>query len=1036
MPDPTASHLCPECHTPLPAGRLEGMCPACFFDSAGEGDDLAGLQRGDEIARGGMGIVYEAQQFEPRRIVALKMMRPQWAENEQARERFRREARAMASLEHPAILPVYDVGESDGLPWFTMKLAAGGSLAARIRDFSCQWRRTADLMARIARALSFAHERGVLHRDVKPGNILFDADDHCHLADFGLAKHLVIEPEDLSLTLGTEVLGTPHYLAPELASGESRTATTASDIYSLGAVLYELLSGMPPYQGSSLPALLRRVADEKPRPLAEFHPPRDLRAICEKAMSREPLQRYATAREMADDLERYLRGQSVQACQPGWIESAWHWCRRHPAVAALLVLVFALLATIAIGSSLAVVQISKASREAVAARDRAETSGRRSTLSSAEGLRRARQPRFRVHALERVMAAASPDESPEMRVDRRAEAIACLAFPFLHEHDMPRHEPGWSLASVSSGQEFHAWRGKEGWRVTSGRDGHVVSHCPQPSQPLCLSRNGRWLAAQAPDGKGWQLWDLSQLEARLEANLTGVPQDLSDDGRLVAFYHQGEKVGHVIGEVRETAGGRPRFQLDFPQVSLKMRFNADASLCAVAPSSYLNDSDFPYSVRLHRCTDGSVAREMTAGMSNCIWSMAWSRDGSLLAAGERGGRTVIWSTRTGQAHHLIRGTGSDMWLMAFSEDGRYLATISDDRLMSVFDVVSGLPIGRGYEWIPHGVPQMSWSAAQPDVFGPISADAKNMYVRVGDCAFDTFSAHDSNGRALGIAVSPGDRWLVVGDSRHARLWDLHQRNSHIIFAAGLWNDFTFSPDGRWLYGAGEHGVVRWEMNDTGVNTSAPHELLPPGRHNSISLDPTGQTLAAETSNTGQLSLFKSPATEALRHDIPRAKNGAWLSLTSKSGLVVAASRSGVEVWHAESGRIVHQQKKPAFWAAFSPDDQWLVLGRERYEIWRTADWQHVETLDMRTIDTEQAHFSFSSDGRWLATGHPFGKISLWSVPQWKRFAILESPNSQPVGRFVFTPDASKIYIASTSGVIESWDLRLLDEELKKLKLEW
>jgi WD40 repeat protein len=377
-----------------------------------------------------------------------------------------------------------------------------------------------------------------------------------------------------------------------------------------------------------------------------------------------------------------------------------------------------------------------------------------------------------------------------------------------------------------------------------------------------------------------------------------------------------------------------------------------------------------------------------------------------------------------------------MWLMAFSEDGRYLATISDDRLMSVFDVVSGLPIGRGYEWIPHGVPHMSWSAAQPDVFGPISADAKNMYVRVGACAFETFSAHDSNGRALGIAVSPGGRWLAVGDSRHARLWDLHQRNSHSIFASGLWNDFTFSPDGRWLYGVGEHGVVRWEMNETGVTTSAPHELLPPGRHNSISLDPTGQTLAAETSNTGQLSLFKSPATEALRHDIPRAKNGAWLSLTSKSGLVVAASRSGVEVWHAESGRIVHQQKKPAFWATFSPDDQWLVLGRERYEIWRTTDWQHVETLDMRTIDTEQAHFTFSSDGRWLATGHPFGKISLWSVPQWKRFAILESPNSQPVGRFVFTPDASKIYIASTSGVIESWDLRLLDEELKKLKLEW
>ncbi len=623
-----------------------------------------------------------------------------------------------------------------------------------------------------------------------------------------------------------------------------------------------------------------------------------------------------------------------------------------------------------------------------------------------------------------------------MRVDRRSEAIASLAFPELHEHDLPHTDPGWALASVSSGQEFHAWRGSEGWRVTSGRDARLISQSPQLSVPLCLSRDGRWLAAQAPDNHGWQLWDLSTPEARLEVTLPGLPQDLSDDGSLVAYYHQGEKKGQVVAEVRETSGGRKRFHLDFPQVSLKMRFNADAGLCAIAPSSYLNESEFPYSVRLHRCTDGSMAHELTEGMTNCIWSMAWSRDGHLLAAGERGGSAVIWNTHTGHPRHLLRGTGSDMWLMAFSEDGTRLATISDDRLMTVFDVVSGLPMGRGYEWTPHGVPQMNWSASEPDVFGPISADEKNMYVRVEACAFSTFAAHDSNGRSLGIAVSAGGRWLAVGDSRHARLWDLHQRNSHRIFASGLWNDFAFSPNGRWLYGAGEPGVVRWEIGDEGVVASTRHEMLPPGHHNAISIHQDGQLLAAESAHTGQLHLIQSPETAAIHRDIPRAKNGAWLALTQKSGLVAAASRTGVEVWDVETGKLVHQQKKPALWATFSPDDQWLVLGRERYEIWRTSDWKHVDTLDMRTIDPEQARFTFSADGKWLATGHPFGKISLWSVPQWQRFAILESPNSQPVGRFVFTPDASKIYIASTSGVIETWDLRRLDEELKKLKLEW
>ncbi|MEQ1748053.1 MAG: WD40 repeat domain-containing serine/threonine-protein kinase [Prosthecobacter sp.] len=1029
------NHLCPECHTPLPDGRLEGVCPACFFDSVSEGDAMTGLQRGAEIARGGMGIVYEAQQAEPKRSVALKMMRPQWAENEQARERFRREARAMASLEHPAILPVYDVGESDGLPWFTMKLASGGSLATHVSDFSGKWHRIAELMARAARALSFAHERGVLHRDVKPGNILFDAEGGCYLADFGLAKHLVIEADDLSLTLDAGVLGTPNYLAPELASGESHTATTASDIYSLGAVLYELLTGTPPYQDSSLAALLRRVADEMPRPLADFQTPHDLRAICEKAMSREPDQRYATARELAEDLERFQRGASVLARQPGYAESIWRWCRRHPAVAALLGIVFALLATIAIGSTLAVVRISKAEREAVAARDRAEANARRSTLASAEGLRRARQPRFRDHALQRVIDAAAPNEDEEMRVDRRSEAIANLAFPMLHEHDAPKTDPGWKLATVSSGQEFHAWRGKESWRVTNGRNGAVVSQSSQHSQPLCLSRNGQWLAAQSPDGRGWQLWDLTQHEARLEATLSGQPEDLSDDGALIAYYHPGT-AGTIIAEVRETRGGRLRFELPFPQVSLKMRFNAEATLCAIAPSSYLNDSDFPYSVKLHRTTDGSIERELTEGMTNCIWSMAWSRDGKLLAASERGGAAVIWNTHTSHPRQLLRGTGSDMWLMAFSEDGRRLATVSDDRLMSVIDVMSGLPMGRGYEWIPHGVPQMAWSAAEPDVFGPISADEKNMYARVDAGAFDTFSAPDSNGRVLGIAISPDSRWLVTGDSRHARLWDRQQQKAPHIFTNGLWNDFAFSPDGHWLYGAGEPGVVRWEMDAQGVQETSRHELLPAGRHNALALDASGTLLAAESADTGQLSLFQSPSTKPIRRDIARANNGAWLALTQDGGLVVAASRSGVEVWRTKTGEQVHQQKKPALWAAFSPDGQWLVLGRDRYEMWRTSDWSLAHTLDMRSINPEQARFTFSADGHWLATGHSFGKISLWSVPDWKRFAILESPNSQPVGRFTFTRDASQLYIASTSGVIETWDLKRLDEELRKLGLEW
>ncbi|MSU34415.1 MAG: hypothetical protein EXS36_04770 [Pedosphaera sp.] len=322
-----------------------------------------------------MGIVYAAEQVEPRRRVALKILLPRWVENSGVRERFRREAQAMAGLEHEAILPVYAVGETDGLPWFTMKLATGGSLAQRGPEFACQWAKVAELVARLADALGHAHERGVLHRD----------------------EHL--------------------------------------------------------------PALLRRMSDEPPRPLGDFTPapPRDLRAICEKAMAREPEHRYATARGLADDLGRFLRGELVHAREGGPTALVARWCRRHPAVASLLALVFVLTTALAVGSTVAAMTIRRAEQVAVAARDRAEASLRQSRLAEAEGLRRARQPRFRQQALERVLSAGAPGESAEMRVDRRSEAIAALALPAMHPWPLPVAPLGCTLAAMAQGHGFIAW---------------------------------------------------------------------------------------------------------------------------------------------------------------------------------------------------------------------------------------------------------------------------------------------------------------------------------------------------------------------------------------------------------------------------------------------------------------------------------------------------------------------------------------------------------------------------------------------------
>jgi eukaryotic-like serine/threonine-protein kinase len=287
----------------------------------------------EEVARGGMGIVYRARQHDPEREVALKMLLPHQAGSAELAARFRLEARTLADLEHPAILPVYQSGEHDGMPFFTMKLATGGTLAQRKQGLVGNWRAIATLMATIAEAVQFAHEHGVLHRDLKPGNILFDERERVYVSDFGLAK---LVTANSGLTRSVEFLGTPHYVAPEVAASSARGATTASDVYSLGAVLYELIAGRPPFEAEGVPALLRKIENETASFQAACSAPRDLAVICLKCLAKEPSRRYASARDMADDLHRWIGGRNILARPATPAERFTSWVRRNPALATTL----------------------------------------------------------------------------------------------------------------------------------------------------------------------------------------------------------------------------------------------------------------------------------------------------------------------------------------------------------------------------------------------------------------------------------------------------------------------------------------------------------------------------------------------------------------------------------------------------------------------------------------------------------------------------------------------------------------------------
>ena len=333
--------ICPTCGGACDPARHDGHCPVCLlaaaFDAAEEGGALGAIGGHDlieEIARGGMGVVYRARQREPERVVALKTMRGAELDSPAAIARFRQEAKAMADLEHMAILPVFAFGEQDGVPFFTMKLATGGTLARRLGDYAGKWREVAELIARIADAVQHAHTRAVLHRDLKPENILFDESDHAFVSDFGLAK--LLDSADSEITRSAAVLGTPHYLAPEIAAHDARAATTASDVWSLGVILYELLAQRRPFDGDSIPAVLRAITDTEPAPLREM--PRDLATIAMKALAKEPARRYPAASALAEDLRRWLDGKPITARSVSRREKSVLWARRNPRLATIAVI--------------------------------------------------------------------------------------------------------------------------------------------------------------------------------------------------------------------------------------------------------------------------------------------------------------------------------------------------------------------------------------------------------------------------------------------------------------------------------------------------------------------------------------------------------------------------------------------------------------------------------------------------------------------------------------------------------------------------
>src|SRR5215813_2156132 len=368
--------ICRNCGAKILSDAPQGLCTGCVLEAAigGFPDAVAGVadpghankqasykttrgaellgELGDyelleEVGRGGQGVVLRARQKSLNRIVALKVIRlGQWASKAHLK-RFRLEAEAAARLEHPGIVPIHDVGERDGSCYFSMKFVEGGQLDAVAKREPMSIRRAAELIAKVARTIHYAHEHGILHRDIKPGNILLDTKGEPHLTDFGLAR--LVESES-SVTHTLDVLGTPSYMAPEQAVGNNAAISSVTDVYGLGAVLYQLLTGQPPFAGGTTYETIRLLCDTEPRQPRLLNPKidQDLSTICLKSLEKDPNRRYSSALALAEDLERWLKHEPIQARRIGPFTRGKKWVRRNPSIAVMAAMLLALAAPLGV----------------------------------------------------------------------------------------------------------------------------------------------------------------------------------------------------------------------------------------------------------------------------------------------------------------------------------------------------------------------------------------------------------------------------------------------------------------------------------------------------------------------------------------------------------------------------------------------------------------------------------------------------------------------------------------------------------------
>ncbi len=1030
--------ICPQCGTKIDLQESGGLCLACLLNDAlmGSVDEgaigqLGGHELLELLACGGMGIVYRARKTDSDEEVALKALPRAGLLSEEAKQRFHTEAEAMSRLAHPTILPVKELGEEDGTPWFTMRLATGGSLAQRLNAYSGKWREIAELVASIAEAVQFAHERGVLHRDLKPGNILFDEGGRPMVSDFGLAKLL---DQEMDLTRTIALMGTPNYMAPELTRGGKGSATTASDVWSLGIMLYELLAGQPPFHGDNLATVLRQLNEEE-APSLPREVPHDLSLIAGKALQKQPGRRYASAHDLAADLRLWLAGEAITARSQPVAERCWRWLRRHPFWAAAALLFLGGIVMLVLNErrlSHRNVELSRRLSDALVEQVRGRLQG---------------EDLFTRHDewMTQLLKAAALAPSIHVR-DTTASVLSMPRVVQVERHRYRDLMPRGEAIAVSGDLKLRLTHR----RVSSKSKDRVIEltalDAPVDDAPAVWRRHFPAHSAIFVDmnedasrvvftnGRISELWDTSgdQKIGEIDADSPTFPTlgklwlvDLHLTQPLLAWI---DREG-ALWAWRYPSGDRIRLgEPAKPVHGLVWSPKGDQ----IATSN-------PGGVELWQAVAPADPTSIAwAGASNAL---SWSPQGLVVGhfklpeAAVIRRRQVACVLRTGEARLTRIDTFPGTW--------HALAVSADDKGW-LWDMRDGRPLVR----FSAGQVMLKAGTDGSRFVGSRVNNMMSLYEIPHEPVFREF--HYSNEISEGavssiIRVSPDGRTVITVRKNGLLLWDRQQGRvvaEWPLEGSGK-TSVVISPDGRFIFAsmAKGPGLYRRSMIwKADVLELGQPELVPGTAGQFVwQIDRTGTRYLLEDS-IGQ-SIWEG-TDEGPVKEVSRLTDGQHQRRLSPSftyGYAESVTYRELPLYAGLSDDVLKLVSPMGEWAGralFSPDERWMLAHtRSYYRLFSVGDWREHLKIEYSVSGKSYGIRAFSPDARFAVIEQSSDLFGLITIPEGLRKVDLHAPEAGDIIGIAMA-DNHHLLLLNRHHRLFEWDLDALRSELVKMGLGW